>query len=67
MMPQTVRIKNVFSDIIKINKKSLRDVSIPSYLMSVYHFGIFLFVLNVDIVLCVTSDLEKLNVDEKYL
>lgn len=66
-MPQTVRIKNVFSDIIKINKKSLRDVSIPSFLMSVSHFGICLSVLNVDIVLCVTSDLEKLNVDEEYL
>lgn len=57
----------MFSDIIKINKKLLWDVSIFLFLMLVFYFGIFFFVLNVDIVFCVIFDLEKLNVDEKYL
>lgn len=57
----------MFSDIIKINKKLLWDVSILLFLMLVFYFGIFFFVLNVDIVFCVIFDLEKLNVDEEYL
>lgn len=57
----------MFSDIIKINKKLLWDVSIFLFLMLVFYFGIFFFVLNVDIVFCVIFDLEKLNVDEEYL